>query len=55
MRYFSAALIVLGFAIVGGAEAHAAFPMFVTQIIVGTLTTASGVMFAIDVDKENDE
>lgn len=52
MRYFSAALIVLGFAIVGGAEAHAAFPMFVTQIILGTLTTVSGLMFAIHDDGE---
>jgi len=51
MKFLSAFLIVLGLAIVGGAEAHDWFPMFAAQIALGTVTLFSGILFAIEVDE----
>ena len=52
MRYFSAALVVLGLGIVVGAESQDWFPMFAAQVGLGTLPFLSGVMVATLVDGE---
>ena len=51
MKYIAAFLIVLGLAIVGGAEAHDWFPMFAAQIVLGTVTLFSGILFATQMDE----
>ena len=54
MKFLSAFLIVLGLAIVGGAEAHDWFPMFAAQIALGGVTIISGALFATLIDTEKD-
>jgi len=55
MKYVSAALIVLGLSISIGAEAHDWFPMFVAQIALGMTVSFSGVLFATQIDFDNDD
>jgi len=54
-KYISAALIVLGLGIVIGAEAHDWFPMFATQIALGMTVSFSGVLFATQIDFDDDD
>lgn len=54
MKYIAAFLIVLGLAIVGGAEAHDWFPLFATQVGLGTMTMVSGLLFATQVGDDNE-
>jgi len=52
MKYVSAALIVLGLSIVLGAEAHDWFPMFITQIALGMVTSFFGILVAIQINTD---
>jgi hypothetical protein len=55
MRYLSAALIVLGFGIIAGAETQEWIPMLITQSILGLLTLGSGVAMASQISTSEDD
>jgi hypothetical protein len=55
MKIISAALIVLGFGIIAGAETHDWFPMFATQIALGTTVLISGGLFVTQINDNDDE
>jgi len=54
MKIISAALIVLGFGIIAGAETHDWFPMFAAQIALGTTVLISGGLFATQINDEEE-
>lgn len=53
MKYAAAFFIVLGLAIVGGAETQDWFPMFIAQIGLGVVTVITGGLFASYFDSDD--
>lgn len=48
MRYFSAGLIVMGLAIMGGAESHDYMPMLLAQGLLGMMSFGAGAALAME-------
>ena len=55
MKYAAAFFIVLGLAIVGGAETQDWFPMFIVQIGLGVVTLITGGLFALHFANEEED
>jgi len=55
MKYVAVLLVVLGLAIIVGAEAHDWFPMFITQIALGMTVSFSGILFALQSGIDDDD